>query len=60
MGHALRLGQHDSTDQAAGIRAVSTSLKPEQRGTPSEMFGGHDRNRAVDVTRRTRGIDVQL
>ena len=40
MGHSLRLGQRDSTDQAGDSRTC-TSLKPEQRGTPSEMFGGH-------------------
>ena len=59
MGHALRLRQRGSTDQAGDSR-TDASLKPEQRGTPSDMFGGYDLNRAVDVTWRTRGIDVQL
>ena len=61
MGHALSLGQHDSTDQARDSRTAA-SLKPEQRGKTNEMFGRHssDHNLAVDVTWRTRGIDVQL
>ena len=40
MGHALSLQQHDSTDQAGDSRTCA-SLKPEQRGTASDMFGWH-------------------
>ena len=61
MGHALSLGQHDSTEQARDSCMVA-SLKLERRGMASEMFDRHcsDNNLSVDVTCRTCGIDVQL
>ena len=61
MGHALSLRQPDSTDRPRGSRAVG-SLKPQQRGMPSEIFDRYrsDHSLSVDVTWQARGIDVQL
>ena len=39
--------QHGSSGDSRTV----ASLKREQRGTPSEMFGGHDLNRAVAMSR---------
>jgi hypothetical protein len=61
MGHALTLRQHDSTDRAKDPRAVG-SLKPQQRGTASDMVGlhGSEQNPIAAVAGRARGIEVQL
>jgi len=61
MGHALGLAQYDSKHQTDAPHSVA-SLNLKQRGTASDMLGlrGIDQNQAADVSRRARGIEVQL